>query len=311
MTWPFRILIASVTLSIITFSTACTTVEQQTNSQAELLRLAYTSHLDQAEREYFVYLPEGYAANPDKEWPVMLFLHGNGERGNGKDELDFVLTHGPLYEAWIQKQNLPFIIISPQLHMLGQDEQAPYIRSRTRSSIPQRLDVGTPPREATFPTDQPMSGTPAVEDISGVPVTLPAGWDLVEQDLLDMLERVSEEFRTDEQRVYITGLSYGGFGTWYMASRHPEKFAAMAPVVGWGHPQLVEPIAQHKVPVWAFAGGRDPVVPVQYFYPGLNKLEALGHNQVRFTTHEDMGHDAWRRVYRSQDLYEWLLEHSL
>lgn len=93
-------------------------------SQEQLFRASYQSSVDQSEREYFVYLPRGYHDKPDKKWPVMLFLHGNGERGNGQDELDFVLMQGPLYEAWVQKKDLPFIIISPQLHMFGFDKKA-------------------------------------------------------------------------------------------------------------------------------------------------------------------------------------------
>jgi predicted peptidase len=278
----------------------------------QLLRIPYVSHTDKAEREYFVYLPKGYNKNKKAQWPVMLFLHGNGERGNGLDELDFVLHHGPLYEAWIQKRDLPFIIISPQLHMFGMDQHADYIRERKAEDIPQRqIKKGiTPPRPAPFATEGPMDGTPMHADMPSVDITLPVGWDKVEQDLLDMLERAHSEYRTDKKRTYLTGLSYGGFGTWWMASKHPDMFAAIVPVVGWGHPDLMAPIAEHKIPTWAFAAGRDQAVKIQYFYPGLNKLESLGH-KVRFTNHEDMAHDAWTRVYQSQDLYDWILSHSL
>ncbi len=92
-------------------------------SSEQLLRLSYQSQIDNEQREYFVYLPKGYHSHSGKKWPVMLFLHGNGERGNGKSELDYVVTHGPLYEAWIQKKDLPFIIISPQLHMFDMDKK--------------------------------------------------------------------------------------------------------------------------------------------------------------------------------------------
>lgn len=79
-------------------------------SEAKLVRKAYQSSVDQSQREYFVYLPRGYHTSAERKWPVMLFLHGNGERFNGRDELDFVLMQGPLYEAWVQKKDLPFII---------------------------------------------------------------------------------------------------------------------------------------------------------------------------------------------------------
>ena len=118
-----------------------------------------------------------------------------------------------------------------------------------------------------------------------------------------------ELFRIDPDRVYLTGLSYGGFGTWFLAARHPQRFAAIAPVVGWGHPEQMAPLAERRMPVWVFAGGRDPAVPVKYFYTGLNELERLGHDEVRFTIHEDGGHDVWKRVYAGRDLYDWLLSH--
>jgi predicted peptidase len=306
----FRISRLASAALLLTALVGCATLSNGPQAP-QLLRLPYTSELDNSEREYFVYLPRGYDPERAEPWPVMLFLHGNGERGNGRDELDFVLAHGPLYEAWIQKQDLPFIIISPQLHMLGQDEIHSYIQNRSRHSIPQRQQDGTPARAAPFPTQGPMTGTPAYAKMEEIPITLPEGWDKVEQDLLHMVDHVTGAYHGDARRIYLTGLSYGGFGTWYMASRHPDRFAAIAPVVGWGHPQLMSPIAGRQVPVWAFAGGRDDVVQVQYFYPGLNLLEELGHTAVRFTTHEDMAHDAWRRVYPSQDLYHWMLEQEL
>ncbi|WP_341937774.1 carboxylesterase family protein [Marinimicrobium sp. C2-29] len=279
-------------------------------STPSLERLAYESQLDGREREFFVYLPPGYADEPERDWPVMLFLHGNGERGNGRDELGFVLSHGPIYEAWVQKRDRPFIIISPQLPMFGMDEHADYLRDRDPEQMASRLESGTPPRPEPFDTPQPMTGVPATESMKDQSAVLPGGWDRIEDDLIMMLDRVEREYRTDPQRQYLTGLSYGGFGTWYLASHHPERFAAIAPVVGWGHPKLMAPIADNQLPLWAFAAGRDPVVKIEDFYPGLNRLEALGHNDVRFTNHEGMGHDAWTRVYQSDDFYQWLLEHE-
>ena len=278
-------------------------------SQEQLLRTDYVSTLDGAAHQYFVYLPRGYADQPNKKWPVMLFLHGHGERGNGRDELDYVIAHGPLYEAWIQKKELPFIIISPQLAMQGMGVQS-YIVNRTHAQIPTRLVVGVPARDAFFATEGPMFPAPVVADMNNVPPLLPKGWEVVEQDLLNMLTNVQQQYRTDQSRIYLTGLSYGGFGTWFMASKHPDVFAAIAPVVGWGHPSLMAPIAAHKIPVWAFAGGRDTAVDKKFFYAGLNKLEELGATKVRFTIEEDMAHDAWKRVYGGDDLYSWLLSHK-
>jgi pimeloyl-ACP methyl ester carboxylesterase len=277
-------------------------------SQPQLLRLSLTSKVDNKERDFFVYLPKGHDGVVDKKYPVMLFLHGNGERGNGKDELDYVLIHGPLYEAWIQKRDLPFIIISPQLPMFGMDKRGlSYIDNRTKDWIPQRLDEGTPPRNWGDPQKDPMHGVVPSDTFPNGMITLPQGWDMVEEDLLKMLDMVQGRYQGDRQRTYLTGLSYGGFGTWHLASTHPEKFAAIAPVVGWGHPSLMPPIAEAKIPSWTFAGGLDGGVQARYFFAGINKLKELGAPEVRFTIHEDMGHDTWRRVYGGQDLYDWFL----
>ncbi|WP_390592337.1 alpha/beta hydrolase-fold protein [Simiduia litorea] len=279
---------------------------ESSHNEPQLVRTNYVSALDKKSREYFVYLPAGYRAQSDKKWPVLMFLHGNGERGNGQDELDYVLKHGPLYEAWIQKRDLPFIIISPQLHMLGM-EKVPYIANRSRAEIPQRLAQGVPKRPTRFDTPELMRAGKNITDLSDVSPLLPMGWEQVEIDLLSILGAVHKTYATDKRRTYISGISYGGFGTWYMASKHPTLFAAAVPVVGWGHPSLMAPIAKAKLPVWAFAGGRDSAVSKAFFYAGINQLESYKASDVRFTVHEDMGHDAWTRVYAGQDVYDWLL----
>jgi predicted peptidase len=301
-----RFILAALGLSLFTMSCA---TKEKTPSEEELLRVPFISTLDQQEHEYFLYLPRGYRDDPAKKWPVMMFLHGNGERGNGKDELDYVLIHGPLYEAWIQRRDLPFIIISPQLPMFGMDTLGfDYLTNRNPDIIPKRLPSGAPEREPASRMSQPMAGAEPVDSLPYV--TLPRGWDQIEDDLMNMIDHVLTNYQGDAGRVYLTGLSYGGFGTWYIASKHPDVFAAISPIVGWGHPDLMPPIAEAKLPVWAFSGGRDSVVPKKYFLAGLNKLEALGHPEVRYTIEEDMGHDTWRRVYGGEDLYQWFLKHS-
>lgn len=280
-------------------------------SEEALLRETYISELDNKARDYFVYLPKGYHSQPDKNWPVILFLHGNGERGNGKNELDFVLTHGPIYEAWIQKKDLPFIIISPQLHMFDFDQRGiGYIDNRKFSDIPKRQVVGRPNRATAMSSEQKISRKISVDNMKDITPLLPLGWEKVEIDLLNILNIVSTNFNVDSDKTYLTGMSYGGFGTWFMASKHPEKFAAIAPVVGWGHPDFMAPIAEQKLPVWQFAGGRDSAIDIQYFYAGIEKLRQLGHENVRFTVHEEMNHDTWTRVYSSDDFYQWLLTHT-
>lgn len=274
-------------------------------SEPELRRVSYASARTGAERDYFVYLPRGHRQS--QRWPVILFLHGDGERGDAKSELDFVLCHGPLYEAWIQKRDLPFIVIAPQLPPFAEQTDSP-AKPRDRSVIPLRQPKGTPdrPAESIARTSNEMGGV-AAETPAGGPDDDTEGWQSLEPELLGMVDHAVKQFRGDDRRVYLTGLSRGGFGVWWMAAKHPDRFAAIAPVVGYGHPDHAEPIARAKLPLWQFAGARDPAVPLRYFFALLNGLEANGHPEVRFTIHEDLGHFTWVRVYRGQDLYDWFL----
>lgn len=172
--------------------------------QARLVRQPYLSTTGQ-ERDTFVYLPADYDSDPERHWPVLLFLHGDGERGDGKEDLDWVTVHGPLYEAWIQKRDLPFLILAPQLPLFGREKTVDYIRDRNRDAIPERLEVGVPPRPDNFPTPEPMTG--ATSD-PALPFGLegpPNGWPRREEDLLTILDLALEKYRADPQRVYLTG----------------------------------------------------------------------------------------------------------
>jgi predicted esterase len=276
-------------------------------SAAQLKRVSYHSAATGEDRDYYVYLPEGFAQKD--RWPVLMTLSGNGERGDGKGDLDYVLANGPLFEAWSQRRRLPFVIIAPQLPMFNQAGQG-FITSRTRARIRYpRADGPYPPGPNYTGTDR-MEGVPADPHMPFGLDGTPEGWSLIENELLAMVDRTLAEFKGDPTRVYLTGLSTGGFGTWYLAGRHPERFAAIAPVAAFCHPDLAGPIAKAKLPLWVFTGGRDPYFKVQYFYPALNALEAQGHSEVRFTIEADMGHNSWNRVYAGQDLYDWLLTHQ-
>ena len=275
-------------------------------SEPQLLRVSYQSAKMNAERDYFVYLPRGY--DQQEKWPVMLFLHGNGERGDGKGELDYVLTHGPLFEAWCQKRDLPFVIISPQMPMYDQGEVS-YIKNRTRASIPARRAEGLNARP-WFPRSKDLLQGQLSAVLDRDFDQDPRGWNTIEPELMGMVDTVLAQYKGDAKRVYLTGLSYGGMGTWFLAAKHPEKFAAIVPVVGFGTVNMAQPIAAAKLPLWVIAGGRDNGVPVKYFYPLLNELEKLGHPEVRFTIEADMGHDTWIRTYMGEDIYRWMLSHS-
>ena len=99
------------------FTSDGSAAEEQKGKQ-QLLRHSYKSVVDNLERDYFLYLPNGYEKDSSKKWPVLVYLHGDGERGNGKEDLDYVLGYGPLYEAWIQKKDLPFIGLPDPEHKI-------------------------------------------------------------------------------------------------------------------------------------------------------------------------------------------------
>ena len=302
---------SSLLIIMSVFITSCSSINIK-KSNEQLVRIPYTSSLDNTTREYFLYLPKGYKES-DKDWPILMFLHGNGERGNGKSELDYVQVHGPLYEAWVQKRDLPFIIIAPQLHMFDLDKQGiDYITNRTTESIPRRLEAGVPTRpKPRFSSEKLDSFVNDSIPESTISYINKYGWNNVQEDLMNMIDNTLKNYKSDEKRVYLSGLSFGGFGTWHIASKHPDKFAAINPVVGYAFPDLIQPIAKAKLPIWNIAGGKDTAVPAEYFYIGINKLKELGHHKIRLTVHEDTDHvETWRRVYGGQDIYDWFLSHS-
>jgi len=277
-------------------------------SQPQLLRRRYKTVANGQEREYYVYLPSGFYGEQGKKWPVLMFLHGGGERGDGLDELKYTLAHGPITEAWIQGRDLPFVIIQPQLQPLD----PPRRPQRQRSDPPTRNLEGPPParsraRRSSTPMvrDEPGEG-PSWDDPASGP---PQGWWTIEKDLLGMVDATLEEFRGDPDRVYLTGLSYGGYGTWHMGSTYPERWAAIAPICGAGDVSKVGAIAERKLPTWVFQGGRDTVVKPEWVMQTVRALEEAGHPEVRITVHEDLSHNVWTRVYEGWDLYAWFLQH--
>ena len=158
--------------------------------------------------------------------------------------------------------------------------------------------------------DLTLNGLPANNELEFAPNGPPEGWSEMDAEVMAMVDATLRDFKGDPRRVYLTGLSYGGFGTWFFGAKYPEKFAAIAPIVGFGYPAQAAAIAKGKLPIWCFAGGRDPAVPPQYFFAAMNELEKLGAVETRFTIEADLGHLTWVRVYAGQDLYDWLLAHS-
>ncbi|MEW5745224.1 MAG: prolyl oligopeptidase family serine peptidase [Nitrospirota bacterium] len=121
-----------------------------------------------------------------------------------------------------------------------------------------------------------------------------------------LLDEVEAEHRVDRDRISLTGISMGGYGAWRMAMDYPDRFAALAPICGGGDPDEVCRIKH--LPVWAFHGARDRVVPLSESEEMVNALRSCG-GTVRFTVYPDAGHDAWTVTYNNPELYAWLLQH--
>jgi len=144
-------------------------------------------------------------------------------------------------------------------------------------------------------------------------------WD---DGMLDMavrcLEDASHEYRFNPDRIYLTGLSLGGAGTWRLASRMPDAFAAIVPICGfWGRPDLpADPEALQalaarlsQLPIWCFHGTADKAVSVQRSQEIVAAVQSAG-GQIKYTEYPDAGHNAWDRAYGSPALWHWLLGHS-
>jgi predicted peptidase len=128
--------------------------------------------------------------------------------------------------------------------------------------------------------------------------------------LLLLLDEVTRHYRIDESRVYLTGLSMGGYGAWHLGSECPDRFAAVVPVCGGfdallGYPERVCKL--QRTPVWAFHGVKDKVVPPSESRALARQLRRCGGN-VRLTIYPDLGHDCWTRTYADPALYAWLLQ---
>jgi predicted peptidase len=130
------------------------------------------------------------------------------------------------------------------------------------------------------------------------------GWQPMELNLL--LDRILAGYRVDADRVYLTGLSMGGFGTWDWACQNADRFAAIAPMCGGGNPSLVRRIK--NLPIWVFHGDADPVVPIAKSEEMVAALQKEGAD-VKFTHYPGVGHDCWTQSYNNPELYTWFLSH--
>ncbi len=199
---------------------------------------------------HLVYLPQGYDDDLARPWPLILFLHGSGERGN---EVDRVKVNG-LPRELANGREVPAVVLSPQC-----------------------------PADARWDDDLMVAALAALLD--------------------DALVR----YRVDPRRVTLTGLSMGGAGTWALAAAHPERFAAIAPVCGAADPGIATRL--RRVPIWAFHGAKDDIVPVGATQAMAEALARV-HGDMRTTIYPDAGHDSWSATYANPEFYTWLLQHE-
>jgi predicted peptidase len=159
----------------------------------------------------------------------------------------------------------------------------------------QKVKVHGPPKIVETKRDFPF--------ILVSPQSARGGWD--PPTLNALLEEILSKYRVDEDRVYLTGLSMGGFGTWAMAATYPDRFAAIVPICGGGNPAEAPKLT--NIPAWVFHGAKDPVVPLARSEAMVNALKAAG-GSVKFTVYPDAQHDSWTETYNNPELYAWLLQ---
>ncbi len=131
-------------------------------------------------------------------------------------------------------------------------------------------------------------------------------WD--DQQLIRLVEEVIREQPIDKSRIYLTGLSRGGYGAWRLAIQNPDRFAALVPISGGGPVPYAKRIAH--LPIWAFHGEQDPVIPVEESRRMIHALRKAGGN-AKLTIYPDAKHDAWTETYENRELYEWMLEQRI
>jgi predicted peptidase len=140
----------------------------------------------------------------------------------------------------------------------------------------------------------------------------PHWWSDFLPELDALVEGTIQTLNVDPDRIYLTGISMGGFGTWHLASEYPNRFAAIAPICGgapwmFGFPERASNI--HHIPIWAFHGDTDDVVPVECSDQMVNFMRGCGGN-VKYTIYPNVKHDSWTRTYNDPALYEWFMQHQ-
>ncbi|MGK0154092.1 MAG: putative peptidase [Neolewinella sp.] len=132
--------------------------------------------------------------------------------------------------------------------------------------------------------------------------------DVQQTRLVTLLKHIRNTYNVDDDRIYLTGLSMGGFGTWQLAASHPDFFAAVAPICGRGDPDDAKKL--RELPIWAWHGTEDTAVPFRHSVAMVDAIKAVGGTKIRFTSLEHIGHASWQAAYQSDDLYKWFDRHK-
>lgn len=200
-----------------------------------------------------------------KDYPLVLFLHGAGSRG---DDNKSPATH--IHPLFTKKnmQDFPCYVLIPQC-----PEEFRWVET----------DWGLPAHT------QP--------DSPSVPLYL----------VIQLLEHSKKTYAVDSHRIYLTGLSMGGFGVWDLLSRLPDQFAAAAPICGGGDPATSSNFSH--IPIWCFHGDQDRAVMVQRSRDMVNALKKLDA-PIRYTEYQGIGHGSWKPAYAEPEFLKWLFSHQ-
>jgi len=210
-------------------------------------------------------MPDQDPATPQK-YPLVVFLHGAGERGADNQAQ---LKHGLIeFAREDRRHDYPCFVVAPQC-----PESQRWIE----------VDWDAPAGAGTWPA----APTPVM------------------QALLAFTDELVGTLPIDPARIYLTGLSMGGYGTWYAAAHRPELWAAAVPVCGGGDPTRLAPLAANSLPVWAFQGADDSVVVPERSREMIEALRQLGL-RPGYTEYPSVGHDSWVPAYRDEQLFRWL-----
>jgi predicted peptidase len=250
------------------FATAAKGADKKSESVTDIFQakqLPYTTPDGKShEVAYRLMAPEHIA--PGKKYPLVVFLHGAGERGSDNtSQLKYLPTWMAAPEM---RAKYPCFLLAPQCPNNQKWVNSPWDKK----------------------TSQPLPKDPA---------------DPMKQ-VIDMMDELMKTEPIDANRVYLTGLSMGGYGTWDLAERMPDRFAAVAPLCGGGDDTKVDRIV--NVPLWCFHGDKDPAVPVERSREMIEALKKAG-GHPKYTELPGVGHDCWTTAYRDpKGLIPWMFE---